>query len=673
MKNDKDIELILDQLEDEWVKEHAVEKAQFEAQRNETTLAQRIELGYALKGLGIEEVLRIDEKQSIVWFSGVFPHLRLTAGSPVEIIQQGENGAISTKIEGYLTKNQQMKIGVMIEYEEAESLENHWILEERAQNSSFEKGLLAIQALKLPQCQEFAKVLLGIKTSANQSGNLMPTQVNQLKDMVHWQELSQSLNEPQQAITLKILQSAYLSSPPQALPEIHLIHGPPGTGKSHTLIQLIMGLVDLGKKILFCAPSNQAVDHLCIELYKKGLNPIRWGHLSRINPEAEQCTLKYKLQKEERAKLAYEWLRKAKELRDRCQARKDRHRGDFDEMKLMYQEARALTMDAKKQLKIVKDYLLDKSPVICATAVGTTDESIKNLPFDVLIIDEAAQLISPLALTALTKIDQNEKSKTSKIDAQLKSRLVVFAGDHQQIGPTILNPSETQTTLLRESLFERLMHVPQISAQMLEIEYRFNQTINTFPSQMHYHQRLIPSPQHLNISLLDFPQLLPDEEYQNHALVLIDCAAKGWQEQNDQKSIGNIEMAELTAKQVKKLIDRGVKQDQIIVITPYARQVQNLKELLKEELLQGLEIGTVDAFQGREAEVVFVDLVRMNDDHEIGFLKEIRRMNVALTRAKRLLVVIADSATIGQHKYYQALLDTVDRVGLYLSAWDILH
>lgn len=665
---------LLDQLSAQWQCERQVEIQQFELQRHETTLAYRVEQGLALKGLVIEENMPVDDRQSMLWFQGRFLNLRLMPGAPVEIIQEQDRQADVVKIEGYLLKKIDGRIGIMVETE-TDSLKDSWVLEERAQNSTFEKGMMAIELLKQPINLPFAAQLLSQTQSVNVSLNLKPytdERSDQITQLLESSTTSHLLNVPQKTITQKILQGAQQRHTfKEAQVGIYLIHGPPGTGKSHTLVEIVQNLVRMGLKVLVCAPSNQAVDHLCIALSKLKIKALRWGHLSRMSEEAEQCTLNAMIQKDERSKLAQQWLRKAKELRDRANARRERNRGDFDEMREMYQEAKQLTQDARTQLKLVKNHILAQCDVICATAVGSADESLKQIEFDAVMIDEAAQLMMPLAFTALTQLHLDPKQQQKQ--HCIKSKLVIFAGDHQQIGPTILNPNASQTDLLRQSLFEHLMKGQLVCAQMLEIQYRFNQTINDFPSKMHYHGRLTPHESCRSIALSDLG-VQPDDLRQG-ALLFIDCAAKGWLEENDQKSVGNWAMANVTAREIQALIqrglDRGLSVKEIIVISPYARQVQNLKQLLAQEVSLGLEIGTVDAFQGREAQVVVVDLVRMNEDQEIGFLKETRRMNVALTRAKRLLMVVGDSATIGKHPYYQAFLERVDEVGGYLSIWAI--
>lgn len=662
---------LLNRLSAEWQAERQVEIQAFEAQRHETSLSSRIELGLALKGVVIEDKIQVDDRQCILWFQGKYPNLRLNAGSPVEIIQDQAKQEDAIKIEGYLLKKLDGRTGIMVEEEDTDSLKESWVLEERAQNSTFEKGMMAIELLKQPINLPFASQLLSQTQSLNvslQLKDLRDEQASQINQLLEHSTSYHRLNFPQQNITQKILQGAQQRhSLRDSEVAIYLIHGPPGTGKSHTLVEIVQNLVKMGLKVLVCAPSNQAVDHLCLALSDLKLSPLRWGHLSRMSEEAEACTLNAMIQKDERAKLAQQWLRKAKELRDRANARRERNRGDFDEMREMYQEAKQLTQEARTQLKLVKNHLLEQSRVICATAVGSADESLKHINFDVVMIDEGAQLMMPLAFTALCQLHLDPKQQQRQ--NCIKSKVVIFAGDHQQIGPTVLNPNMAQTELLRQSLFEHLMTQQKVCAQMLEIQYRFNQTINDFPSKMHYHGRLTPHESCRQISLEDLG-VLPDDRWQG-ALIFIDCAAKGWLEENDQKSLGNLEMAKITTQEIQRLIQRSVLVKDIIVISPYARQVQNLKQLLAQEVTLGLEIGTVDAFQGREAQVVVVDLVRMNENTEIGFLKEIRRMNVALTRAKRLLMVVGDSATIGKHPYYQAFLERVDQVGGYLSVWAI--
>jgi superfamily I DNA and/or RNA helicase len=155
-------------------------------------------------------------------------------------------------------------------------------------------------------------------------------------------------------------------------------------------------------------------------------------------------------------------------------------------------------------------------------------------------------------------------------------------------------------------------------------------------------------------------------------LCVLDCAGKGWQELRDAEdpSTHNPEQAERTAREVRRFLSRGAAAGDVAVITPYAAQARKLREMLRGELAAGLEIGTVDGFQGREKEVIVVDLVRSNDDGELGFLSDVRRANVALTRARRALLVIGDGTTLTRHPFYRALFEHAETTGAYLSAWN---
>nr|MBA2541288.1 AAA family ATPase [Deltaproteobacteria bacterium] len=288
--------------------------------------------------------------------------------------------------------------------------------------------------------------------------------------------------------------------------------------------------------------------------------------------------------------------------------------------------------------------------------------------FDCVVVDEATQASDPLLLVALGR-----------------ARVAVLAGDPHQLGPVVTGGPQVED-VLGATVFERLVsrHAGAADATvMLEQQHRMHLEIMTFPSRSKYGGKLIAAPAVATHRLEDLGTM-PDP-LRPRPLWMIDTAGKDWLEQRTDFEPGgslnnmpsfqfdpstfNSGNAERVAAEARRLLSRGLPPTEIAVIAAYSAQARRLRELLGEERAAGLEIGTVDGFQGREKEAVIVDLVRSNESGEIGFLSNTRRMNVALTRAKRFLIVVADSATLGDHPYYAAFIRYVDEIDAHGSAW----
>jgi predicted DNA helicase len=307
-------------------------------------------------------------------------------------------------------------------------------------------------------------------------------------------------------------------------------------------------------------------------------------------------------------------------------------------------EARALTNDARQHVRGVEEAILARAPVICATAAGSDVRALDGLRFDRVILDEATQASDPMALVAL-----------------IRAPRLVLAGDPQQLPPTIIDLGAAKQGL-GTTLFERIAARVPGAVRMLDVQHRMHAALMAFPSEAHYGGKLRAHP-----SVAAREEVGPDP-LRPAPLVFLDTAGRGWSEERgaEDPSTRNPEQAVRVAAEVRRILRRGVAADDVGVITPYEAQAR----LLREGLRGGVEIGTVDGFQGREKEVIVVDLVRSNPDHEIGFLADVRRMNVALTRARSLLLVVGDSATLSAHRYYEKFLAAVEKRGAWVSVWN---
>ena len=316
----------------------------------------------------------------------------------------------------------------------------------------------------------------------------------------------------------------------------------------------------------------------------------------------------------------------------------------------MMQEARALERDARGQLRRAQRGILSGAKVVCCTAAGADSALLGDERFDLVVLDEATQVPDPLALVALSRGER-----------------AVLAGDPEQLPPTVLNP-EAEQGGLGVTLFERLAQAHPGAGVLLEVQHRMHADLMAFPSATRYGGRLQAHPAVAARTLADLGAA--EDPGRPAPLVLVDCAGKGWaDEQGEDGSTANPGQAARTAAEVRRLLSRGLSPAEIGVITPYRAQRRLLRRLLSDAVARGLEIDTVDGFQGRENEAIVVDLVRSNEAGKVGFVADRRRLNVALTRAKRHLLLIADTATLGAHADFAALLEAVEAHGAWVSAW----
>jgi superfamily I DNA and/or RNA helicase len=435
-----------------------------------------------------------------------------------------------------------------------------------------------------------------------------------------------------------------------AAEDVAIIHGPPGTGKTTTVVELIRQAVARGEKVLACAPSNLAVDNLLERLVAADERAIRLGHPARVLPALQEHTLDLLVDSHPDVMLAHKLLREAAGLRERA-SRYTRAKPPPGAKQQMRQEARELVADARRIESQIIEHLLDSATVICATLTGLDSQVLGERTFDLAVIDEAAQAVEPACWIPL-----------------LRSSRVVLAGDHCQLPPTIISPQAAKEGLA-VSLPELLN--PRLGARIsrrLTVQYRMHEAVMGFSSAEFYESSLVADATVRGHLLSDMPGVVANP-LTSTPLQFIDTAGAGYDEElePDGESRRNPAEAELVLRKAAALVQAGLSPREIAVITPYAAQVRLLRDL---SMIDELEIDTVDGFQGREKEAVIISLVRSNDKGEIGFLGDTRRMNVALTRARRKLLVIGDSATIGGHRFYGRLLEYIEQQAAYGTVWE---
>lgn len=479
-------------------------------------------------------------------------------------------------------------------------------------------------------------------------GNLIKILTGEKAPTFHTNTFSKphtGLNITQQAAVAKIV----------AANELAIVHGPPGTGKTTTLVQAIKALIQSEhKQILVVAPSNTAVDLLSEKLSEEGLNVARVGNPARVSERLMTLTLDSKIAAHPGSKEIKRLKKQAAEYRDLAHKYKRNFgKEERDQRNALRAEARAISKDIEKTEQYIIDDVLSKASIITATLVGANHYTVRNLKYHTVVIDEAGQALEPACWIPV-----------------LKAQKVIMAGDHQQLPPTIKSGEAAKE--LRITLMEKCVALHPEAVVLLEVQYRMHQIIMGFSSKEFYGGRLQAHPSVAHHLL--FPGDQP--------LLFIDTAGCGFEETWEGTSISNPEEAAFLLKHLirffneLKTVYTGNNFPRIAVISPYKRQVEVLKELVLanadlQECGAAITVNTIDAFQGQERDAVYISMTRSNADNVIGFLSDIRRMNVAMTRARKKLVVIGDSATLAQFPFYADFITHAQAQNAYQSAWEL--
>lgn len=435
--------------------------------------------------------------------------------------------------------------------------------------------------------------------------------------------------------------------------DVALIHGPPGTGKSTVLAEVAVQAVSAGQRLLCTAASNAAVDHLLELALDAGLPAVRVGHPARVLPRLQAYTLDEQVEAHADRVLARQLFEEAFELLG--YARKQRQRGRSRERFSNAREARAgarrLMDEARGLERRAVSAVLERARVVCATCTMLDGGVLRDEAFDLALFDEATQATEPTALMVF-----------------LKAPTVVLAGDPQQLPPTVISP-EAEAGGLGVSLFERLLRdFGDRVKRMLREQYRMHEAIMAFPSERMYGGQLRAHPKVASRTLAEV--LSPGAGVDAPPVVFLDTAGKGFEESKapGTESLRNEGEAELVVARARALLAAGLTPGELAVITPYRAQAALLRERLAD--VEDVEVDTIDAFQGREKDAVLLSLVRSNGEGAMGFLADLRRMNVAITRARRHLFVVGDSATLAVHPFYESFQASAQASGGYRSAWE---
>lgn len=566
------------------------------------------------------------------------PWTRLAVGSPVVLSPHASNGTKSTgQHRGVVCERTQGFLRVALT-SRPDELDEHetWRLSLSSDEVSTQRQQAAMQRARLAcgeRLAELRDILLG---------QCQP-QFSQHDSEQEKPALDSGLNDIQlQAVSFAL-----------AARDVALIHGPPGTGKTTAVVELIRRAIRRGDKVLACAPSNLAVDNIFERLLAKGQRAVRLGHPARVTADLRAHTLDLLVQDHPDVKLARKLVKEAMGL-FRKAGRFTRSRPAPGARQESRQEAKNLLADARRLEGQAVEHILDTADVLCATTTALNHDVLGRRRFDLGVIDEACQSTEPGCWLPLLWCEK-----------------VVLAGDHCQLPPTVVSP-EAAAQGLDVSLFARLMadfngSIGSIG-RALTVQYRMHRDIMDFPSQEFYESGLSA---HASVSehLLTDLDGVAHNDFTGTPMVFIDTAGAGFSEElePDGESRLNPQEATLVSRKVREFLAWGVAPENIAVIATYAAQVRLLREQLS---VPGLEIDSVDGFQGREKEVVVISLVRSNERGEIGFLQEVRRMNVAMTRARRKLLVVGDSATLCTHPFYRRMIDSFETLGAYRTVWE---
>jgi superfamily I DNA and/or RNA helicase len=433
--------------------------------------------------------------------------------------------------------------------------------------------------------------------------------------------------------------------------EVALVHGPPGTGKTRALIEIIRQHVARERSVFACAPSNTACDNLLEQLVGHGVNAVRLGHPARITTTLREHTLDFKVALHPVRRGLAQTQRELDQLLSRQQRYRTRRSPSRDAEREVAGRIRELRQQVRELDREAFARVMREARVFVGTPVSIQNRALRGIHFDLVVLDEASQATEPLSWIPVLKADK-----------------VVMAGDHCQLPPTVRNP-DAERGGLGISLFERWhARLDGRSRVLLEQQYRMHERIMGFSSEVFYEGRLVADDSVHAHTLADLPGVrrTPDT---TTPLLYIDTAGKGYEDRLEpgSESRYNPEEAALVLQEVRMLLEAGVPPGDIAIICPYSAQVRWLAGKLPRP---EIHIDSVDGFQGRENEVVIVSLVRSNLEGELGFLGDTRRMNVAMTRARRKLIVIGDSATLANLEFYQRFIRYAERVGAYVSAWE---
>lgn len=459
----------------------------------------------------------------------------------------------------------------------------------------------------------------------------------ELRDMIHASlPVSRGAAQPVSLPWLNHAQEHAVSEVLRAR-DVAVVHGPPGTGKTTTLVEAVREVLRRENQVLICAQSNMAVDWISEKLIERGVSVLRVGNPLRMTDE--MLAHSYERRFSDHPDYPHLWALRRQIRQLYALPRRSRPASFRSKIDALREKASSLEWRIRQQL-------FEETRAVTCTLAGSASQLLDGLHFHTLFIDEAAQALEAACWIAIRRADR-----------------IVLAGDHQQLPPTVKCPDAARGGLSRTMMEQIVSHCPE-TVTLLDVQYRMNETLMTFPSRWFYGGRVKSAPEVRHRGILDFdvPATWIDTDY-------LDDAG---QEEFVGEGYGRVNKAEaeLTLQVLRDYI-RRIGPDRMMderidfgIISPYRAQVQFLRRLLRhdEELRpfrQMMTVNTVDGFQGQERDVVLISLVRANDKGQIGFLGDLRRMNVAMTRARMKLIILGHVPTLCRHTFYKTLFDYI--------------
>ena len=421
--------------------------------------------------------------------------------------------------------------------------------------------------------------------------------------------------------------------------DVAIVHGPPGTGKTTTLVEAIYETLHRENQVLVCAQSNMAVDWISEKLVDRGVPVLRIGHPTRVNDKMLSFTYERKFESHPDYPQLWSIRKAIRELH--ANSRKGASRENIRQ-KINSLKDRATELEIR-----INEALFSEARVISCTLVSSANRILMGQKYGTLFIDEAAQALEAACWIAIRKADR-----------------VVLAGDHCQLPPTI-KCYEAMRGGLDKTLMQTIVQNKPEVVSLLKVQYRMNDEIMRFSSDWFYQGQLASAPEVKYRSILDY----------DTPMVWINTEGMDCNEEFVGESFGRINKAEanLSIDELKKYITKIGKERLLEeridfgLISPYKAQVQYLRQLIKKDAFfkpfrSLITINTVDGFQGQERDVILISLVRANEEGQIGFLNDLRRMNVAITRARMKLIILGDASTLTKHPFYKKLYEYIENL-----------
>lgn len=453
------------------------------------------------------------------------------------------------------------------------------------------------------------------------------------------------------------------------------VQGPPGTGKTYLAARVVKVLIESGKKVLICADSNAAVDNFLRKCIEIGLDPLRVGHPIRVNQDLKPYTLDYRVIHHALFGGVYECEREIEKSKERLRELEKPSQGNlrglsYQEVKGLLEKNQSARGISKRTLRSMRPYvktalkieslyekikeikqdisaeLLEKASLIASTNSTSASEVMEGIRFDFVIVDEASQCSIPSTLIPILKGDR-----------------FILMGDHFQLPPVVISQKAVEKGL-DESLMDYLAKKYPYQICMLERQYRMNREISLLVSELFYSSKLLAD-ESVRDRYLDLRKTGAQGEKVNaEALEFLHVEGRDLIK-SDSKSYYNVEEAEESVSLALAYLEAGLSAKEIAIITPYRAQVEYLRKLLsaseRASLFEGMEVDTVDAFQGREKDLVIISSVRANEENRLGFLSDKRRLNVSISRAKKKMILMGSERLLKTNPLYASVIERIKK------------